>query len=357
MASKDKFKIREYPAPDMASILRATSTVEARPLKLGSSGAKEVWGRVEHLSKDKTQGLPKRGHLRAEAEEAKEEAAKRATEAAEEEATKQRPARVQWKSLSFLVEREEVLAPALVEALPPEIGSAIESFYKFWTDREALTDFQTRTQSSKKKMASLIEELKGARVETEEARAQKLEDMAKLKSALAWIKALKKEVYESQCKVASLTEKVEVSNDHQKVTAEALEKTNLELAGAQEAYKFLEGQIKWYVDNATKAREEAHEAREEAVNDYIANFHNTEEYKSFSTCWRNFAYAKMMERAKELYPDQDLSRLRLEFVDEVPQTPADEAVGDEVAKAEEESSNAQAAEAPAVEAPPSSSQA
>lgn len=35
----------------------------------------------------------------------------------------------------------------------------------------------------------------------------------------------------------------------------------------------------------------------------------------------------MMERTKVLYPDNDLSQLRLEFVVEVLQTPAEEAVG------------------------------
>lgn len=45
--------------------------------------------------------------------------------------------------------------------------------------RETLTDFQTRNLSSEKKMASLIEGLKGARAEVEEARAQKLEDATK----------------------------------------------------------------------------------------------------------------------------------------------------------------------------------
>lgn len=56
-------------------------------------------------------------------------------EKAKEEAAKQRPVRVQRKSSNFLVKREEVLAAALVEALPVEIRSATESFYKFWMDR------------------------------------------------------------------------------------------------------------------------------------------------------------------------------------------------------------------------------
>ncbi|XP_022874284.1 uncharacterized protein LOC111393122 [Olea europaea var. sylvestris] len=277
-----------------------------------------------------------------------EEAARKQAEVAEEEAAKQRPARVQGKSPSFLTGREEPLAPALVEALPFEIRGATENFYKFWMDRWQLHTFAcdardlTRdlmwTQSSERKTASLANELKAARAEVEEARAQKLEESTKLESALAQIE-------------------VEVSNDHQKVTAEALEKANKELAGAQDAYKFIEGQIKWYVDDAAHAKEEAQNAREETMKAYIANFHNIEEYKSFSTYWRNFAYAEVMERAEELYPNQDLSQLRSEFMDEVPQTLADEVVGDEVAEAEEANSDAQAVEVPATKAHPSSFQA
>ncbi|XP_022888758.1 uncharacterized protein LOC111404209 [Olea europaea var. sylvestris] len=321
-----------------------------------------------------------------EAEEAREEVARREAEVAKEEAARQRPARVQRKSTSFLAGKEEPLAPALVEALPPEIRGATESFYKFWTDRwqlhasscdatdltralvsqsvrtfgltlecrEALTDFQTRTTTSERKTASLAEELKAARAEAEVCRAEKLEESAKLESALAQIEALKREVHESWCKVASLTKKVEVSKDHQKMTAEALEKANRELAGAQDSYKYIEGQIKWYVDDVTHAREEAQNARKDVVKDYIANFHNTEEYQSFNTYWRNFAYAEVMEQAEELYPNQDLSQLRSKFMDKVPQTPADEVVGDEVAEAEEAMSDAQVAEVPATEAPPSS---
>lgn len=132
-----------------------------------------------------------------------EEAARRQAEVAEEKAAKQRPARVQAKSPSFLAGREEPLASALVKALLPEIRGATESFYKFWMDRwqlyasaydatdltralvsqsvrtfglalecrEALTDFQTRTQSIERKTTSLIEELKVAMAEAEEARA------------------------------------------------------------------------------------------------------------------------------------------------------------------------------------------
>lgn len=60
-------------------------------------------------------------------------------------------------------------------------------------------------------------------------KSQGVEEVAKLDSALAEIKALKRELHKSQCKVASLTKKVETLSNHQKLTSEALEKANLEL--------------------------------------------------------------------------------------------------------------------------------
>ncbi|XP_022891756.1 axoneme-associated protein mst101(2)-like [Olea europaea var. sylvestris] len=484
MASRDKFKKREYPAPDMASILKATSTAKARPLKPGSSGAKEVRSRVEHLSKDCTPRASEeattqrpekpeepRGkekvseetkkrklvHISSsagkfgtsvshraeqtgepkllaaaskaikmemvrevEAEEAREEAARRAAEAAEEEAAKEKPVREKGKALvsqsartfGLALECREALsefqtrthasegkaasfaeevkatkaeaeeaksqkveeamklesALAQIEALKKDVRTSpwpvLEMLISFLKARrvsqsartfglalecrEALSEFQTRTHASEGKAASLAEEVKATKAEAEEAKSQKVEEAMKLESALAQIEALKKDVYESQCEV----------------TAEALEKANLSLAGARDAYQFLEGQAKWYMNDASVAREEARTAGEEAVKEYIANFHTTEEYKSFSAYWRNFAYAEVLERAEELYPNLDLAQLRSEFVDEVPQTPAEEVQGDEEvdaetpsAEAEKTTTDAQVAEGPSAEAPPSSSQA
>lgn len=56
-----------------------------------------------------------------------------------------------------------------------------------------------------------------------------------------------------------------------------------------------------------------------------------------------------MERVEELYPDNDLSQLKSEFLSEVPQTPTEAAAGDKVAEEieeEEEGSETQATEAP-----------
>ncbi|XP_022866780.1 muscle M-line assembly protein unc-89-like, partial [Olea europaea var. sylvestris] len=289
-----KFKRREYPAPDMASILKATSTVKSRPLKPASNGAKEVRGRVERLFKDSTPRASKEGTPQTQEkpkeprgkekvpEEAKRrklvhvtsssgkfetsvsheakstgepkllasaskaikiemvreaEAARKAAEVAKEEAAKQKPVREKEKSPSFLAGKEETLAPTLVETLPQEVRSATESFYRCWTNRWQLhASSCDATDLTRALAASLAEELKAAKSEAEEAKAQKVEELAKLESVLAQIEVLKKEVYESRCEVASLTKKVEVSNEHQKVTTEALEKANASLASSQEAY-------------------------------------------------------------------------------------------------------------------------
>ncbi|XP_022890577.1 uncharacterized protein LOC111405776 [Olea europaea var. sylvestris] len=367
----DKFKRKEYPAPDMATILKATTTTKARALKRGSSGAKEVQGKVERLSKDSTPKAPEEGASQRqkrpkeprEKEKVPEEVkrrklvhvtisfgkfgtsvsheakstgrlrlrrlGRRAAKAAEEEVAKQKPAREKVKSPSFLAGREETLAPTLVEALPEEVRSATENFTGSGPTDGSCIPPPAMTRSSEEKTASLAEEVKVSRVEAEEARGQKLEEMAKLESALAQIEALKKEVHESQCEMASLTKKVEVSNEHQKVTVEALEKANLSLVGAQESNRFLETQLKWYVDDASHAREEAQLAREEAVQEYVGNFHNTDEYKSFSAYWRNFAYAE---------------------------TPAEDVHGNEATEAGEVNVDAQAAEGPSTEAPPPSTE-
>lgn len=74
-----------------------------------------------------------------------------------------------------------------------------------------LVDIQLRNKSLVDKLSSTEEEVKKLKVEN-------IEDTTKLDSSLAEIEALKREVHESQCEVASLTKKVETSNSRQKLT-------------------------------------------------------------------------------------------------------------------------------------------
>lgn len=93
---------------------------------------------------------------------------------------------------------------------------------------------------------------------------------------------------------------------------------------------------------------------DEAAKEYVTNIHLTEDYQRFGAYWNNYAYAEVLGRADELYPNYNLAEIRSEFVDEVPQTPAEEAA-DEANREEkvEEASEAPATEATTTEAPSS----
>lgn len=107
-----------------------------------------------------------------------------------------------------------------------------------------LADIYSRNKASVDKLALTEEEKRNLRSEAEMMKAQLFEDAAKLDSALAEIEELKRKVHETQYEVGSLTKKVETSSNHLKLTAEALEKTNLQLLGVKEANQFLETQMK-----------------------------------------------------------------------------------------------------------------
>lgn len=102
--------------------------------------------------------------------------------------------------------------------------------------------------------------------------------MIKLDSNLAKIEYMKKEVYESKCEVASLTNKVKTSNNHHKLASEALDKANLENTDFRDPTGFLETQLSSYIKEVKQAKANTTKASEETIKDYIANFHLMEEY-------------------------------------------------------------------------------
>lgn len=81
--------------------------------------------------------------------------------------------------------------------------------------------------------------MKKIKMKAKELRAQRVKEVAKLGYALTEIKALKREVHEFQCEVASLTKKFKTLNDHQKLMSEALENANLKLAGFKATTNFM----------------------------------------------------------------------------------------------------------------------
>lgn len=89
---------------------------------------------------------------------------------------------------------------------------------------------------------------------------------------------------------------VETSNNLQKLTIEAFEKANLENVGLKDANAFYEIQMKYYVQEADQAKVSAQKTGKEAMKDYTAYFHLTEECYLFDACWRRFAYVKVVAR-------------------------------------------------------------
>lgn len=193
----DKFKKREYPSRDMASILKATAIVGDRAQKPSSGSAKEVNSKVEHLSngqidkgfeeeashtsaggkKDKRNGkvfedphkrrklthssnsstakfrtamshsnkadplLPKLMNSAMKAVKVEmvrkaeqEEAVKEVVEVSKTP-KKAPPARTVGNVGRFLRGQDEVIALTVLEMLSTEVQSATENFYKFWINR------------------------------------------------------------------------------------------------------------------------------------------------------------------------------------------------------------------------------
>lgn len=96
------------------------------------------------------------------------------------------------------------------------------------------------------KLAQAEKKTRKAKVEAGVFKAQCAKEIAKMYSTLAKIESLKED-YESQCEVASLTNEVETSDNHQNLATEALENANLDNAGLKNQAGFLESQLSYYV--------------------------------------------------------------------------------------------------------------
>lgn len=121
-----------------------------------------------------------------------------------------------------------------------------------------LKDIQIHNKESFDKLALVEEKMKRINVEVEELKAQRAEKAVRLESALVEFKPLKREIYESQCEVASLKKKVETSKNSQEL---------------KDANQFYETELKHYVEEANWANASAQKESEKEMKDYIANFH------------------------------------------------------------------------------------
>lgn len=70
----------------------------------------------------------------------------------------------------------------------------------------------------------------------------------------------------------------------------------MELIGFKDENQFYEVQMKHYVQEVDKAKVDAQLSSEEAIRNYIANFHLTEEYQCFGTYWMRFFYIDVVDK-------------------------------------------------------------
>jgi chromosome segregation ATPase len=259
-----------------------------------------------------------------------------------------------------LAKRTDELEPEALALLPPEIQTATTTFHQFWTAKwqnfvetsdsvdvvatmvaqasrcfgmamevEALfKTLQKKNREFVSKASQAEEQANKSKAEVEASKKKEAEESAKLASALAEIEALKKEVHLSQSEVASLTKRVETSDAHQKIAAEALERANKEKEGLTGEVKELTSQFSKLREEIEGVRSEAERSKAEAEDHFLANFHLTEKYQQFALYWRRYAYTEVVEWI-EVHSTQDTSELRAEFLDEgqegsEPPTPLEE---------------------------------
>lgn len=96
---------------------------------------------------------------------------------------------------------------------------------------------------------------------------------------------------------------------------DALEKTNLELTGSRMRTNFMRPIWSTMCRTQITQREEV-----------LPTSTWREEYRRFDTYWRMFAYIEVVVRMGELYLKFDATKLRIEFLEEVPQTPTEDIV-------------------------------
>lgn len=92
----------------------------------------------------------------------------------------------------------------------------------------------------------------------------------------------------------------------------ALEKANLELTGSRMRTNFMRPIWSTMCRTQITQREEV-----------LPTSTWREEYRRFDTYWRMFAYIEVVVRMGELYLKFDATKLRIEFLEEVPQTTTD----------------------------------
>ncbi|KAL2485280.1 Uncharacterized protein Adt_30036 [Abeliophyllum distichum] len=120
-----------------------------------------------------------------------------------------------------------------------------------------------------------------------------------------------------------MTKQLDNANAAQKVAAEALEAANIEKKRLLEEAKSREEEVlslRKELADAGKAKQEAEEGKKEveaklanAEADFVANFHNTEAYSSFSDYFARVGHQEVLTALRNDHPDVNVKDLEARF--------------------------------------------
>ncbi|KAL2457788.1 Uncharacterized protein Adt_46224 [Abeliophyllum distichum] len=210
-----------------------------------------------------------------------------------------------WEEFSSHGELEDVLEASLASAIR---ASTLQM--------KVLGEFRTRMREQKKLVAQSSK--------ADKEHQQAIEGLkAALESARTAYEQMEADLKESDSNLLNMTKQLDNANAAQKVAAEALEAANIEKKRLQEEAKSREEEVlslRKELADAGKAKQEAEEGKKEveaklanAEADFVANFHNTEAYSSFSDYFARVGHQEVLTALRNDHPDVNVKDLEARF--------------------------------------------
>ncbi|KAL2541132.1 Uncharacterized protein Adt_02110 [Abeliophyllum distichum] len=210
-----------------------------------------------------------------------------------------------WEEFSSHGELEDVLEASLASAIR---ASTLQM--------KVLGEFRTRMREQKKLVAQSSK--------ADKEHQQAIEGLkAALESARMAYEQMEADLKESDSNLLNMTKQLDNANAAQKVAAEALEAANIEKKRLQEEAKSREEEVlslRKELADAGKAKQEAEEGKKEveaklanAEADFVANFHNTEAYSSFSDYFARVGHQEVLTALRNDHPDVNVKDLEARF--------------------------------------------
>lgn len=227
------------------------------------------------------------------------------------------------KEVDFLGTNPEELVREVLEALPLEVATVAVIHNKYWTEewkdhtasctaedlvaansacvtRALSTSIQIEgvvkdLNSKREDLTKRLEEvmhygdaMREAQAKATQAEEGKKEVEAQLTAAKAEVEWLKKKLYEVKCQVADMTWRVDHTNEHHKLTTEALEVSNKEKAELRQKAEAQSEEIAFL-------KEELKSVGEVAVHNFIDHFEDHPLYDDFANFWASWSAQGLLD--------------------------------------------------------------